>query len=49
MPDDAAEYIGNSTIIEGDDGLIVDDTGINIEEGAHIRAEIAKITHNSTW
>jgi alkyl sulfatase BDS1-like metallo-beta-lactamase superfamily hydrolase len=37
-------YIGNSTIIEGDDGLIVYDTGMNVEAGAHIRAEIAKIT-----
>jgi len=37
-------YIGNSTIIEGDDGLIVYDTGINVAAGAHIRAEIAKIT-----
>jgi len=37
-------YIGNSTIIEGDDGLIVYDTVINVAAGAYIRAEIAKIT-----
>ena len=49
MPDEPAEYLGNSTIIAGDDGLIVDDTGMNIEDGAPLRAEIAKITHNSTW
>jgi alkyl sulfatase BDS1-like metallo-beta-lactamase superfamily hydrolase len=37
-------YIGNSTIIEGDDGLIVYDTGINAEAGAHIASEIKKIS-----
>jgi alkyl sulfatase BDS1-like metallo-beta-lactamase superfamily hydrolase len=37
-------YIGNSTIIEGDDGLIVYDTGINADAGAHIFSEIRKIS-----
>lgn len=37
-------YIGDSTIIEGDDGLIVYETGISDEAGAHIAAEIAKIS-----
>jgi alkyl sulfatase BDS1-like metallo-beta-lactamase superfamily hydrolase len=37
-------YIGNSTIIEGDDGLIVYDTGINADAGAHILSEIRKIS-----
>jgi len=37
-------YLGNSTIIEGDDGLIVYDTGVNAEAGAHIAAEIRKIS-----
>ena len=37
-------YLGNSTIIEGNDGLIVYDTGINAEAGAHIAAEIAKLS-----
>ena len=36
--------LGNSTIIEGDDGLIVYDTGVNAEAGAHIAAEIRKIS-----
>jgi alkyl sulfatase BDS1-like metallo-beta-lactamase superfamily hydrolase len=37
-------YIGNSTFIEGDDGVIVYDTGINAEAGAHILSEIRKVT-----
>ena len=37
-------YLGNSTIIEGEDGLIVYDTGVNAEAGAHIAAEIGKIS-----
>ena len=37
-------WIGNSTIIEGDDGLIVYDTSINMEAGAFIAAEIRKIS-----
>jgi alkyl sulfatase BDS1-like metallo-beta-lactamase superfamily hydrolase len=36
--------LGNSTIIEGDDGLIVYDTGVNAEAGAHIAEEIRKIS-----
>jgi alkyl sulfatase BDS1-like metallo-beta-lactamase superfamily hydrolase len=36
--------LGNSTIIEGDDGLIVYDTGVNAEAGAHIATEIRKIS-----
>lgn len=37
-------YLGNSTIIEGDDGLIVYDTGVNRDAGEVIAAEIAKIS-----
>jgi alkyl sulfatase BDS1-like metallo-beta-lactamase superfamily hydrolase len=37
-------WIGNSTIIEGDDGLIVYDTSVNAEAGAYIAAEIRKIS-----
>jgi linear primary-alkylsulfatase len=37
-------WIGNSTIIEGEDGLIVYDTSVNTEAGAHIAAEIRKIS-----
>lgn len=37
-------YLGNSTIIEGDDGLIVYDTGVNAEAGAVIAEEIRKIS-----
>ena len=37
-------YLGNSTIIEGDDGLIVYDTGVNAEAGAFIAGEIKKIS-----
>jgi alkyl sulfatase BDS1-like metallo-beta-lactamase superfamily hydrolase len=37
-------YLGNSTIIEGHDGLIVYDTGVNAEAGAHIAEEIRKIS-----
>jgi alkyl sulfatase BDS1-like metallo-beta-lactamase superfamily hydrolase len=37
-------FLGNATIIEGDDGLIVYDTGVNAEAGAHIAAEIGKIS-----
>ncbi|MEE4144930.1 MAG: alkyl sulfatase dimerization domain-containing protein [Halieaceae bacterium] len=37
-------WIGNSTIIEGDDGLIVYDTSVNVEAGAFIASEIRKIS-----
>ncbi len=37
-------WIGNSTIIEGEDGLIVYDTSVNTEAGAHIAAEIRKLS-----
>ena len=37
-------WIGNSTIIEGKDGLIVYDTSVNAEAGAFIAAEIRKIS-----
>lgn len=37
-------WIGNSTIIEGDDGLIVYDTSVGAEAGEFIAAEIAKIS-----
>jgi len=37
-------WIGNSTIIEGDDGLIVYDTSVNLEAGAFIAKEIRKIS-----
>jgi alkyl sulfatase BDS1-like metallo-beta-lactamase superfamily hydrolase len=37
-------FLGNATIIEGDDSLIVYDTGVNAEAGAHIAAEIRKIS-----
>ena len=37
-------WIGNSTIIEGDDGLIVYDTSVNVEAGAFIAREIRKIS-----
>lgn len=37
-------YLGNSTIIEGDDGLIVYDTGVNAEAGAHIASEIERLS-----
>ncbi|QDQ95296.1 MBL fold metallo-hydrolase [Rhodococcus sp. WB9] len=37
-------YLGNATIIEGDDGLIVYDTGVNMDAGQVIAAEIAKIS-----
>jgi alkyl sulfatase BDS1-like metallo-beta-lactamase superfamily hydrolase len=36
--------LGNSTIIEGNDGLIVYDTGVNAEAGALIASEIRKIS-----
>lgn len=36
-------YLGNSTIIEGDDGLIVYDTGVNNDAGEVIASEIAEI------
>ncbi len=36
--------IANTTVIEGDDGLIVYDAGDNMEEGEHIRAAIEKIS-----
>lgn len=38
------DLLGNSTIIEGDDGLIVYDTGVNAEAGAHIASEIRRIS-----
>lgn len=37
-------WIGNSTIIEGKDGLIVYDTSVNVEAGAYIAAEIRKLS-----
>lgn len=37
-------WIGNSTIIEGDDGLIVYDTSVNVDAGAFIAREIRKIS-----
>lgn len=37
-------WIGNSTIIEGEDGLIVYDTSVNVEAGEFIAAEIRKIS-----
>jgi alkyl sulfatase BDS1-like metallo-beta-lactamase superfamily hydrolase len=37
-------YIGNSTFIVGDDGVIVYDAGIGAESGALIAAEIRKVT-----
>ncbi len=37
-------WIGNSTIIEGEDGLIVYDTSVNMEAGAHIAREIRKLS-----
>lgn len=37
-------WIGNSTVIEGKDGLIVYDTSVNVEAGAFIAAEIRKIS-----
>lgn len=37
-------YLGNATVIEGYDGLILYDTGVNAEAGAHIASEIRKIS-----
>lgn len=37
-------WIGNSTIIEGEDGLIVYDTSVNVEAGECIAAEIRKLS-----
>ena len=37
-------WIGNSTIIEGDDGLIVYDTSVNVTAGKFIAEEIRKIS-----
>ena len=37
-------WIGNSTIIEGEDGLIVYDTSANVQAGAHILKEIRKFS-----
>ena len=37
-------FLGNATIIEGDDGLIVYDTGVNAEAGAHIASEIRRLS-----
>lgn len=39
-----AGYLGNATIIEGDDGLIVYDTGVNLEAGEVIAAEIERLS-----
>ncbi len=39
-----AGLLGNSTIIEGPDGLIVYDTGVNLDAGEVIAAEIAKVS-----
>ncbi|MFB8763677.1 alkyl sulfatase dimerization domain-containing protein [Nocardiopsis alba] len=39
-----AGYLGNSTVIEGDDGLIVYDTGVNVEAGEIIAREIREIS-----
>jgi alkyl sulfatase BDS1-like metallo-beta-lactamase superfamily hydrolase len=39
-----AGYLGNSIIIEGEDGLIVYDTGVNAEAGAVIAREIKEIS-----
>ena len=39
-----AGYLGNSIVIEGDDGLIIYDTGVNAEAGAVIAEEIGKIS-----
>ena len=36
--------LANSTVIEGDDGLIVYDAGDNVEEAKHIREAIEKIS-----
>ena len=36
--------VANTTVIEADDGLIVYDTGDNIEEAQHIREAVAKIS-----
>ena len=36
--------VGNTTVIETDDGLIVYDTGDNREEGEHLREAISKIS-----
>lgn len=37
-------WLGNSTFIVGDEGVIVYDTSINVEAGAHILKEIRKVT-----
>ena len=37
-------WIGNSTVIEGEDGLIVYDTSVNIKAGEFIAQEIRKIS-----
>ncbi|MFD6415690.1 alkyl sulfatase dimerization domain-containing protein [Streptomyces sp. NPDC060194] len=37
-------YLGNSIVIEGDDGLIVYDTGVSVEAGEIIAAEIRKVS-----
>lgn len=37
-------YLGNSTVIEGDEGLIVYDTGVNLEAGRIIAEEIRKVS-----
>ncbi|MEV6263953.1 alkyl sulfatase dimerization domain-containing protein [Streptomyces sp. NPDC051784] len=39
-----AGFLGNSIVIEGDDGLIVYDTGVNMEAGEVVAAEIRKIS-----
>ncbi|MGB0962742.1 MAG: alkyl sulfatase dimerization domain-containing protein [Mycobacterium sp.] len=37
--------LGNSVVIEGDDGLIVYDTGVNLQAGHKIAEEIKKASH----
>lgn len=37
-------YLGNAAFIVGDDEVIVYDTGVNAEAGAHIYSEIRKVT-----
>lgn len=39
-----AGFLGNSTVIEGDDGLVVYDTGVNMAAGEVVAAEIRKLT-----
>ena len=37
-------FLGNSTFIEGDDGVIVYDTSMGIEPAEHVLAELRKVT-----